>query len=287
VSLIPGGDFMMGSDNDRFPADHEGPPHSVEVREFMASATMVTNAEFAGFVDTTGWVTGAEHDGWAFVFAGLLPDDFPPTRAVVGSEWWRVVEGSDWRHPHGPHSTLDQLENHPVVQVNWFDATAYCAWVGGRLFSEAEWEKAARGGLAGATYPWGDELTPDGIHRCNIWQGEFPTRNTLDDGWLATSPVKAFAPNGHGLHDCAGNAWEWTAQPWTAQPRTAQPRTDEPRTDRAGHRVLRGGSYLCHESYCNRYRVGARTSNTPDTAAGNIGFRVAFDVGAPSLSRPV
>jgi len=265
---------MMGSRNDRFPADHEGPVRSVEVREFMASATLVTNDEFGRFIAATGWITGAERDGWAFVFGGLLPDDFPPTRAVAGSEWWRVVEGADWRHPHGPQSDLADhagLADHPVVQVNWFDATAYCAWMGGRLFSEPEWEKAARGGLVGATYPWGDELTPDGNHLCNIWQGEFPTHNTLDDGWVATSPVTAFPPNGYGLHDCAGNVWEWTAEPWA---------------DRVGHRVLRGGSYLCHESYCNRYRVGARTSNTPDTAAGNIGYRVAFDADDLIVSRP-
>jgi len=261
--VIPAGGFDMGSDDDRFPADHEGPIRRVDVAEFMASPTIVTNDEFAGFVDATGWVTGAETDGWAFVFAGLLPDEFPATRGVVGSEWWRVVEGADWRHPHGPQSSLDGIGSHPVVQVNWSDAVAYCEWVGGRLFSEAEWEKAARGGLSGARYPWGDELTPQGQHMCNIWQGEFPTRNTLDDGWLATSPVGEFPVNGYGLHDCSGNVWEWTSEAWD---------------DRPGHRVVRGGSYMCHESYCNRYRVGARTSNTPDTAAGNIGFRVAYDM---------
>lgn len=261
----------MGTDNDRFPADHEGPPRLVEVPEFAASVAVVTNAEFGRFVEDTGWVTGAERDGWAFVFGGLLPDDFPPTRGVVGSEWWRVVEGADWRHPNGPQSTVDQLGDHPVVQVNWFDASAYCGWVGGRLFVEAEWEKAARGGLSGATYPWGDELMPNGRHMCNIWQGEFPVHNSLDDGWLGTSPVKEFPPNGFGLFDCAGNVWEWTSQAWG---------------DRPGHRVVRGGSYLCHESYCNRYRVGARTSNTPDTAAGNIGFRVAFDAATADLRSP-
>ncbi len=261
--VIPAGVFAMGTDDDRFPADMEGPVRDVEVAAFMASPTIVTNDEFREFADSTGWSTGAEADGWAFVFAGLLPDEFPATRGVVGSEWWRVVEGADWRHPHGPQSSVDGLGSHPVVQVNWFDAVAYCEWAGGRLFSEAEWEKAARGGLSGARYPWGDELTPQGRHMCNIWQGDFPNHNTLEDGWLGTSPVDEFPANGYGLHDCAGNVWEWTSEVWE---------------DRPGHRVVRGGSYLCHESYCNRYRVGARTSNTPDTAAGNIGFRVAFDL---------
>ena len=192
---------------------------------------------------------------------GLLPDDFPPTRGVVGAEWWRAVEGADWRHPYGPHSDLVGLGDHPVVHVSWEEASTYAAWVGGRLPTETEWERAARGGLDQAVYAWGDELTPRGEHRCNIWQGEFPARNTLDDGYLGTSPVGAYPANDWGLHDVAGNVWEWCADDFA---------------DRPHHKVIRGGSYLCHESYCNRYRVGARSSNTLDTATGNMGFRVAF-----------
>ncbi len=269
--MIPAGAFSMGSDDDRFPADMEGPVRSVSVDDFLVAATAVTNSQFSRFVEDTGWVTGAERDDWAFVFAGLLPDEFPPTRGVVGSEWWRVVEQADWRHPHGPQSSIEDAADHPVVQVDWLDASAFASWVGGRLLVEAEWEKAARGGLDQALYPWGDELMPNGEHRSNIWQGNFPIENSLDDGWLGTSPVKAFPPNGFGLHDCAGNVWEWTAEAWPT---------------RDTHRVVRGGSYLCHDSYCNRYRVGARTSNTPGTAAGNIGLRVAFDQPGPGVSKP-
>lgn len=196
------------------------------------------------------------------MFGGLLPDDFPPTQGVVGAEWWRVVEGSNWCHPEGPHSDVAGRDDHPVIHINWDEAQAYARWVGGRLPSEAEWEKAARGGLDQARYPWGDELEPEGEHRCNIWQGIFPSENTADDGWIGPSPVRSFPPNGYGLFDVAGNTWEWTAD-WF--------------DERSRQRVVRGGSYLCHDSYCNRYRVGARSSNTPDTTTGNIGFRVAWD----------
>ncbi len=257
---VPAGTFLMGTDDRRFPADGEGPVRPVTTGAYSIAATPVTNDEFAAFIDATGTVTLAEREGWSFVFGGLLPDEFPPTRGVVGAEWWRVVEGADWRHPAGPQSDVTEIGDHPVVHVNWTEAGAYAAWAGGRLPTEAEWERAARGGLEQATYPWGDELTPDGEHRGNIWQGVFPTENTLDDGYLGTSPVDAFPPNAWGLHDVAGNVWEWTADHFEG---------------RDGHRVMRGGSYLCHESYCNRYRVGARSSNTFDTSTGNIGFRVA------------
>ncbi len=268
---LPSGSFLMGTGDTRFPADCEGPVREVHVDAHAISTRLVTNDDFAAFADATGTVTLAEREGWSFVFGGLLPDDFPPTRGVVGAEWWRAVEGADWRHPHGPHSDLDGLGDHPVVHVTWFEAVAYAEWAGGRLPTEAEWERAARGGLEQARYPWGDELTPGGAHHCNIWQGTFPVDNTLDDGWLGTSPVGAFPPNGFGLHDVAGNVWEWGADGFAG---------------RADHRVIRGGSYLCHDSYCNRYRVGARSSNTPDTSTGNIGMRVAADVGDSTHGGP-
>ena len=268
---LPSGSFLMGTGDTRFPADREGPVREVHVDAHAISTRLVTNDDFAAFADATGTVTLAEREGWSFVFGGLLPDDFPPTRGVVGAEWWRAVEGADWRHPHGPHSDLDGLGDHPVVHVTWFEAVAYAEWAGGRLPTEAEWERAARGGLEQARYPWGDELTPGGAHHCNIWQGTFPVDNTLDDGWLGTSPVGAFPPNGFGLHDVAGNVWEWSADGFDG---------------RADHRVIRGGSYLCHDSYCNRYRVGARSSNTPDTSTGNIGMRVAADVGDSTHGGP-
>ncbi len=259
---VAAGPFLMGTADTRFPADREGPVRSVDVAGFRIAKNLVTNCEFETFVDATSMVTLAEREGWSFVFGGLLPDDFPDTRGVAGTEWWRQVFGADWRHPYGPESDLGELDDHPVVHVTWFEAAAYAAWAGGRLPTEAEWEKAARGGLRQALYAWGDELEPDGAHRCNIWQGTFPSHNTLTDGWFATSPVGSFASNAYGLHDVAGNVWEWQAD-WFDE-------GDQ-------RRAMRGGSYLCHESYCNRYRVGARTSNTPDTPSGNIGFRVASD----------
>jgi len=257
---IAAGSFVMGSDDPQYPADREGPARQVHVESFRIASHPVTNSDWAAFADDTGLVTLAERQGWSFVFAGLLPDDFAETSAVAGAQWWRVVHGADWRHPCGPQSDLDGLSEHPVVHVNWFEACAYAEWAGGRLASEAEWEKAARGGLTGAVYPWGDELTPGSEHRCNIWQGTFPTLNSGDDGWIGTSPVGFYPPNGLGLFDVAGNVWEWTADFF-----------DDSRRARS----LRGGSYLCHESYCNRYRVAARSANTPDTTTGNIGLRLA------------
>ncbi len=250
----------MGTDDTRFPADREGPVREVDVGEFRIASHLVSNDDFTAFCNATGFETLAEREGWSFVFGGLLPDEFPDTRGVVGAEWWRQVFGADWRHPYGPQSDLTGLGDHPVVHVTWFEAAAYAEWVGGRLPTEVEWEKAARGGLDQARYAWGDDLVPDGVHRCNIWQGVFPSDNTEEDGWKGTSPVGAFTPNGHGLFDVAGNVWEWQAD-WF----------DETQSQRS----MRGGSYLCHESWCNRYRVGARTSNTPDSPTGNIGFRVA------------
>ncbi len=260
---LPGGTFRMGSDDGTFPADREGPVREVTVAPFRIGRHAVTNDRFAAFVAATGHVTIAESDGWSFVFGGLLPDDFPDTRGVVGAEWWRQVFGASWRHPEGPHSDLAGRGDHPVVHVSWFDAAAYCAWAGVRLPTEEEWEYAARGGLDQAVYPWGDELTPGGEHRCNIWQGTFPSHNTLDDGWLGTAPVGSYPPNGFGLYDCSGNTWDWTDTWFTPE-----------------QRVIRGGSYLCHESYCNRYRVSARTGNTPDSTTGHMGFRVAADLSA-------
>ena len=256
---LDGGSFLMGSDYpDGFPEDREGPVREVTVGAFAIAPCAVTGDEFAAFVDATGHVTDAERLGTSFVFAGLLPEDFPPTRAVAQAPWWRLVEGADWRRPEGPGSSLDGRGDHPVVHVSWTDAGAYCAWAGGRLPTEAEWEFAARGGLEQKLYPWGDELTPGGEHRCNIWQGTFPAHNTLEDGYLGTAPADAFAPNGFGLHNTSGNVWEWCADPFDS-----------------GRRAIRGGSYLCHRSYCNRYRVAARSGNTPDTSTGHMGFRVA------------
>ncbi|MGB0112251.1 MAG: formylglycine-generating enzyme family protein [Ilumatobacteraceae bacterium] len=276
---LPGGDFSMGGPaGDGYPSDGEGPVHTVRLSTFEIAPTTVTNGDFAAFCDDTGHVTLAESDTWSFVFGGLLPDDFPPTRGVQAAPWWRQVEGADWRHPEGPHSSVEDRLDHPVVHVTWDDATAYCRWSGTRLPTEAEWEYAARGGLEQRRFPWGDELEPEGQHLMNVFQGTFPATNTAADGHAGTAPVRSYPANGYGLFEMTGNVWEWCADWFDANTYRASERTS-PRVDPAGppggsHRVMRGGSYLCHESYCTRYRVAARSANTPDSSAGNIGFRV-------------
>ena len=261
--LLPEGAFRMGSEDAfAYPDDGEGPVREVETGGYWIDTCAVSNAEFERFAEETGYVTEAERFGWSFVFGGLLPDDFPPTEGVAAAPWWRKVEGADWRHPEGPHSALDGRGDHPVVHVSWNDATGYARSAGKRLPTEAEWERAARGGVVESAFPWGDELEPDGEHRMNVWQGDFPARNSLDDGHFGTAPVGAFPPNGFGLFNTTGNVWEWTAD-WFPPSGT--------------NRVQKGGSYLCHHSYCRRYRVAARQGSTPDSSTGNVGFRCARD----------
>ncbi|MFC5804253.1 formylglycine-generating enzyme family protein, partial [Streptomyces formicae] len=240
-----------------YPADREGPVREVTVDAFAIGATAVTNEEFAAFAEATGHRTDAERFGWSFVFGGLLPDDFPPTRAAAATPWWRQVHAADWRHPEGPGSGVQDRGDHPVVHVSYDDALAYCQWAGARLPAEAEWEYAARGGLEGRPYPWGEERDPGGEYRMNIFRGTFPSRNTAADGYRGTCPVDAFPPNAYGLFNTVGNVWEWCADLFAP-----------------GARVLKGGSHMCHESYCLRYRTSARMGNTPDSSSGNTGFRV-------------
>ena len=288
---IPGGSFLMGSDDaDGFPADGEGPVREVALVPYLIDATAVRNRDFAAFVADTGHVTDAERFGWSFVFHALLDPAqrrMPRGDVVPDAPWWIAVDGACWRAPEGPQSTTEAREDHPAVHVSWRDAAAYAAWRGKRLPTEAEWERAARGGLAQKNYPWGDELRPDGRHRCNIWQGRFPEINTGDDGFLGTAPVDAFAANGYGLYSTSGNVWEWCSDWWSATwhaAKSAATRQD-PRGPASGEaKVIRGGSYLCHASYCNRYRVAARTCNSADSSAGHMGFRCAADVAAASRS---
>lgn len=276
----PGGEFLMGADDAvGFPDDGEGPIRQVRVNPFYVDACAVTNAQFARFVKATRYKTEAEAFGWSFVFHSFVSPRVRRmvTQAVAEAPWWWPVEGASWRHPDGPGSSYKDRMEHPVVHVSWNDAAAYCQWAGKRLPTEAEWEFAARGGLEQKTYPWGDELTPGGEHRCNIWQGSFPDQNTGEDGYLGTAPARSFPPNGYGLYNVAGNVWEWTAD-WFSP----DFHVDGPRENPAGPltgtaRVTRGGSHLCHESYCNRYRVAARSSNTPDSSTGNLGFRCVRD----------
>jgi formylglycine-generating enzyme len=275
---LPSAAFLMGDESDwAYPGDGEGPVHEVVVGAYAIDRYAVTNTAFAAFVHETGHESDAERFGWSFVFAGLLPNDFPDTRAVVGAEWWRQVFGANWRHPEGPKSTLRGRRNHPVVHVSWGDAQAYCAWSGTRLPTEAEWEYAARAGTR-LPFPWGDELEPGGAHRMNVFQGRFPSHNTCADGFAGTAPVDAFAPNLFGLYNMTGNVWEWCADWYAADSYERGPRRDPQGPAHGTHRIMRGGSYLCHESYCRRYRVSARQGSEPASSTGNVGFRVAADV---------
>jgi formylglycine-generating enzyme required for sulfatase activity len=277
---LAGGEFLMGTDDgEGFPADGEGPVRRVRVRPFLMDRRAVTNAQFAEFVQATGYKTEAERFGWSYVFHQFVT---PRGRdLVIGTiaeaPWWWAVKRAYWAKPEGPDSTLRHRRDHPVVHVSWNDAMAYCAWAGKRLPTEAEWECAARGGLEQKRYPWGDELLQGGSHRCNIWQGRFPDVNTGADGYLGTAPAGAFPPNGYGLYNVAGNVWEWCAD-WFSRTYPVEGPRDNPTGPASGQaKALRGGSYLCHRSYCNRYRVAARSKNTVDSSAGNMGFRCAAD----------
>ncbi|MBN9178160.1 MAG: formylglycine-generating enzyme family protein [Microbacterium sp.] len=272
---VPAGTFTMGdSSGDRNPADGEVPLHDVALEAFEIDETSVTNEAFAAFVDATGYRTEAEVFGFSAVFHLALAA--PPVDVMgpaAGTPWWFGVRGADWRHPGGAASSIDGLAEHPVVHISWNDAVAYCAWAERRLPTEAEWEYAARGGIAGATYPWGDDDVDAERWRANIWQGVFPHENTREDGWLTTAPVRTFAPNGYGLWQMVGNVWEWCSDWFSPTYYGTSPAFDPHGPDAGTTRVLRGGSYLCHVSYCNRYRNSARSQNTPDSSMGNAGFR--------------
>ncbi|MGD9644862.1 MAG: formylglycine-generating enzyme family protein [Pirellulales bacterium] len=303
---IPPGEFTMGSD-DPEARDGEGPPHQVRVDGFWIDETEVTNAQFAEFVKATNYVTTAERKpDWEELKKQVPPGTPKPAdELLVASslvfrpppgpvplddvaQWWEWTAGADWRHPEGPKSSLDGRENHPVVHVSWDDAMAYAKWAGKRLPTEAEWERAARGGLEGKPYVWGDDPVSDMRPQANIWQGNFPNENTERDGFFRTAPVKSYPANGFGLYDMPGNVWEWCSdwyRPDTYDRQLAETgggvvdnptgpdSSYDPREPYAPKRVHRGGSYLCNASYCSSYRPGARRGTTPDSSMGHLGFR--------------
>ena len=302
---MPGGTFLMGSE-DFYP--EERPVRPATVDGFWIDEHPVTVAAFRRFVKATGHVTVAEHAPDPADYPDADPDLLVPGSGVFRMppgpvpmddvmNWWAWVPGASWRHPEGPGSTLDGRERHPVTHVAFADAVAYAAWAGKALPTEAEWERAARGGLEGAVYTWGDEATPKGRPMANTWQGRFPWENLCEDGFAGTSPVRSFPPNGYGLYDMAGNVWEWTVDEVASRPAASEPAAGRGCVLRSGRRIsgrprrgrppagptrliIKGGSHLCAPSYCLRYRPAARQLETPDTSTSHIGFRCIVRPGA-------
>ena len=305
--LIPGGTFDMGADDDRAWRD-EYPKHQVQIDSFWMDIHEVTNAQFAAFVTATNYITTAEKAvDWDEIKKELPPGTPRPDESQLVpaslvfiatqnpvlldnvSQWWRWKKGANWRHPEGPESDIVGKDNYPVVHVSWFDAVAYCNWAGKRLPTEAEWEYASRGGLQNNPYAWGDEDLLEGKPKANTWEGNFPYQNKERDGFYLSAPVNTYASNGYGLFDMSGNVWEWCAD-WyhenyyeTLANKTAvNPKGAETSYDSnepyAQKRVSRGGSFLCHKSYCSGYRNSMRMKTTPDTGSIHTGFRAVKDL---------
>lgn len=266
---IPKGSFNMGAPKSTYPEDFDSPQQRVAVGDFLISPFAVSNQEYARFVEASGYCTIAEREGWSFVFHQFLQEpvqhQHPP-----GLPWWRIVNGAFWAAPEGPTSSIAGRENHPVVHISWYDAVAYCRWAGLRLPHEVEWERAARGGIENAKFPWGNQFMPNDKHAMNTWQGEFPHTNMAEDGYKGTAPVDAYSSNDYGLYNMTGNVWEWADNLFSP--------SSQPGVNQAQPRVQRGGSYLCHLSYCDRYHVHSRTQGEPDSSTGHSGFRVAADI---------
>lgn len=282
--FIKGGSFWMGTDSkEGFSEDKEGPATEVTVADFYMDRFTVTNQDFLEFFLETGYVTEAERYGSSNVFHLLLTEDvLNQSTPLPDTEWWYELPGANWRKPEGEGSSIQDRMDHPVVHVSRNDALAYCRWANKRLPTEAEWEYAARGGLYQKRFPWGDELEKDGKHQANIWQGVFPTVNTEEDGYLGTAPVQSFETNDFGLYQMAGNVWEWCLNPGGIalsefQRTSPEQFLKETAQERKGRYALRGGSFLCHASYCQRYRVAGRNSNTANASTSNMGFRCVRD----------
>jgi sulfatase modifying factor 1 len=317
MAWIPGGTFLMGTnDKDSFP--NERPAHLVQVQGFWMDEHDVTNAEFSRFVESTGYVTTAERKiNWDDLKKELppgtsKPDEsalapgalvFTPTAGPVPlddlSAWWRWVQGANWRHPEGPESSIQGRENHPVVQVSWYDAVAYAQWASKRLPTEAEWEFAARGGLESKRYVWGDEFKPGGKYMANTWQGVFPVRDSGEDGFVGTSPVGSFPANGYGLYDMAGNVWQWCSDWYRVDSHIEAAGKNvcrdpggpvesyDPGDPYSHKRVVKGGSFLCNPSYCESYRPSARRGTPPDTGSSHTGFRCVISGDNAQVTRSV
>lgn len=270
MSLIPGGKYLIGTDEQIFESDKEGPEREVELEQFYLDKYQVSNSDFQEFAQITEYVTEAETFGDSFVFKTLISADIQKEYEdfrVMQAPWWYKVKGVNWKHPEGSGSTVDERLNQPVVHVSWNDANAFCKWKGKRLPTEAEWEAACRGGKKRKLFPWGNKLTPNDNHWMNIWQGDFPDGNTVEDGDVSTCPVDKYRQNEFDLYNIVGNAWDWTSDLWSADD-VSKENPD---------RVKKGGSYLCHKSYCYRYRCAARSQNSQDSSAGNLSFRCAKD----------
>jgi formylglycine-generating enzyme required for sulfatase activity len=274
---IPACDFLMGNDGpDAVQGDGEGPVRRVSLSAFSIAPAAVTNRAFGDFVRATRYVTEAERSGFSFVFFLQANAEVRARsrQVVTGMPWWLAVELASWQRPEGPGTHIYERLDHPVVHVSWNDAQAYCAWAGVRLPTEAEWECAARGGLEGRRFPWGDDLMRVGEPRCNVWRGSFPN-GRLQDWQPGTVRAASGAPNGFGLFNTCGNVWEWCADWYHPDYHAMTEASDPLYSVSTACRAMRGGSFLCHDSYCNRYRIAARHRNTPSSTAGNIGFRVA------------
>jgi formylglycine-generating enzyme len=271
--FIRGGETVVGTQEPKLPQDGESPPRKVRLKPFLIDPFCVTNKWFAEFVDSTGYVTDAERYGWSLVFWSFTNPEGQYQR-VRETPWWCKVDGAMWAKPNGPESSIENLADHPVTHVSWNDASAFARWASARLPTEAEWESAARGDISEAIYPWGEDEPTDEHPLCNIWQGEFPQINTVTDGYAATAPVASFAENSVGTFNMVGNVWEWCADSFMirSQRKAARLRNSASRAN--GDRLVKGGSYLCHKSYCYRYRIAARTGVSADTSAGHTGFRL-------------
>ena len=275
--IIDGGRSLLGTDTPYHDVDEESPLRVQKIKSFKMDAYAVTNARFYEFVAATGYITDAERLGDSFVFAGFLPPDTAFTNALAEAPWWRPVRGASWHTPFGPESDQKAEPDHPVTHVSWHDACAFADWAGGRLPLEAEWEHAARGGLGDVTFPWGDDAPNDhDFFPCNIWQGRFPMQNLAKDGFVGTAPVDQYDPNGYGLYNMSGNVWEWTAQDFRV--RSMKKAIQDAHAGKAGYKIVKGGSFLCHISYCYRYRIAARTANSPDSSTSHTGFRLVYDI---------